>query len=125
MFHWSSWLPEGFSPKDHGMDECKSLNPLKFVWMEECEKCFRKIKETLSDPELLICFDPNRQTFITTDASDVGTGGAISQITDGKEWIVAYWSKTLKLAERNYSTVERKNLTIINILENFQHLLLG
>ncbi|MCP4342240.1 MAG: RNA-directed DNA polymerase, partial [Desulfobulbaceae bacterium] len=37
----------------------KSLIPPKFVWMEECEKCFQKIKETLSDPELLICFDPN------------------------------------------------------------------
>ncbi|MCP4342241.1 MAG: hypothetical protein GY799_26040, partial [Desulfobulbaceae bacterium] len=52
-------------------------------------------------------------------------GGAISQMVDGKERIVAYWSKTLKPTERNYSTVECENLAIVNIVENFRHLLMG
>jgi len=45
---------------------------------------------------------------LSTDASDGTIGGILSQVKDGKEHVIAYWSQQLQKAECNYSTIERK-----------------
>jgi hypothetical protein len=43
-----------------------------------------------------------------TDASDVGIGGVLSQVQDGKERAIAYCSKTLYKVERNDCVIRRE-----------------
>ena len=59
-------------------------------------------------------------TFIVaTDASDTAIGGVLSQIQDGCERVLAYWSRQLQKAEKNYSTIEREALTVVGAVKEF------
>jgi hypothetical protein len=65
---------------------------------------FQTLKESLYTAPILADPQP-RERFVGTDASDFGIRGVASQIQDGQEQIIAYYSKTLNKAERNYCVV--------------------
>ena len=96
-----------------------------FVWDESCQKSFDILKAKISSPEVLVPFNPNLPTFLTTDASDVGIGAMLSQLQNGKDRPIAFASKTLSVAERNYSTPEREALACVWAAEHFEKYLLG
>ena len=61
---------------------------------------------------------------LQTDASDVGLGGVLSQRrSDGKEQPVAYYSRSLKRPERNYSVYDREALAAVESILHFRPLL--
>ena len=60
-----------------------------------------------------------------TDASDVALGGVLSQVQDGLEKPIAYWSRQLSKAERNYSTIEREALAVVSAIKEFYPYLYG
>ncbi len=66
-----------------------------FKWTQECEDSFVVLKQTLADSVQVRIFDPEAETLVTTDASDVGLGALLSQIQDGKEVPIAFYNKTL------------------------------
>ena len=62
---------------------------------------------------------------LACDASEKGLGVCLFQVTEGKEHPVAYASKSLTKAERNYSQIELEALSIIFGTRKFRHFLLG
>ena len=62
---------------------------------------------------------------LDTDASNVGIGAVLSQIQDGEEKVVAYGSRALTRAERNYCTTRRELLAVVHFTDQFRHFLLG
>lgn len=58
-------------------------------------------------PPTLLCGDPEKSYTIETDASDETAGGVLYQMQNGKKHPVAYESRKLKAAERNYPVHER------------------
>ena len=67
-------------------------------------------------------FTPTASQFqLHTNASAIGLGAVLEQC--GK--VVAYASRTLTKAERNYSVIQRECLAIIYALKQFRHYLLG
>ena len=63
---------------------------------------------------------------LATDASPHGLGAVISRITeDGEERQIAYASRSLTPAEKNYSVVEKEALAIIFEIRKFQQFLYG
>ena len=54
--------------------------------------------------------DPKLQYILDTDASAVGVGAVLSQVQEGQERVIAYFSKTLNNAERNYCVTRRELL---------------
>ena len=62
---------------------------------------------------------------MATDASDIAIGGVLSQIQDGCECVLAYWSRQLQKAERNYSTIELEALAVVGAVKEFYPYLYG
>ena len=56
---------------------------------------------------------------------DHAIGGVLSQIQDGQEKVIAYWSRQLQKPERNYSTIEREALAVVSAVKEFYPYLYG
>ncbi|UYV61724.1 hypothetical protein LAZ67_1006165, partial [Cordylochernes scorpioides] len=52
-------------------------------------------------------------------------GGILSQVQEGSERVIAYFSKTLSKPERNYCVTRKELLAIVKSIEHFHHYLYG
>ncbi|XP_071054976.1 uncharacterized protein [Onthophagus taurus] len=110
------------------------LNPLynllkknvKFHWDENCDKAFSHVKEILKSTEVLVHFNPDLELKLTVDASSVGIGAVLShRFPSGIEKPIAFVSRTLTDAEKNYSQIEREGSAIIYGVTKFNQYLCG
>ena len=83
-------------------------------WTNECQTSFLKIKNALTSTDVLAHYDPKLPLGLACDASSVGVGAVLfHKYSDGSERPIAYASKSLTSAEKNYSQIEREALSII------------
>ena len=97
-----------------------------FKWNAECETAFIILKEALITSPILTypCID--KEFILDTDASGTGVGAVLSQINDeGKECVIAYFSRTLSKTERQYCVTRRELLAIVLAVKHFHHYLYG
>lgn len=72
------------------------------------------MKEKLISSEVLTHYDPNLPIKLTCDASPDGIGAVLSHIVSKNESRpVAFFSRSLTQAERNYSQLDREALAIV------------
>nr|XP_027219647.1 uncharacterized protein LOC113811983 [Penaeus vannamei] len=62
---------------------------------------------------------------VKPNASQDGVGAVLMQETDGEIYPVAYHSRKLKSAERNYSTVEKELLAVVDGIKKYYFYLYG
>ena len=97
----------------------------KWDWGERQQKSFMEVKEALCSAELLV-HDPEKPVVLHTDASPYGIGAVLSHILpDQSERPIAYHSKVLSPAERNYAQIEREGLAIVDAVKKFHQYLYG
>ena len=93
---------------------------VKYVWSEETENGFNKIKAILISEPVLIAPDFQKQFKLAIDASDIGFGGVLMQVgEDGIDHPISYFSKKFDKHQRNYSAIEKECLALILALEYF------
>jgi len=90
-------------------------------WTDDCEKAFESIKRTIARETLLNFPDFNKEFHIYTDASDYQLGAVIMQ--DDKP--LAFYSRKLNKAQKNYTTGEQELLSIVETLKEFRNILIG
>ena len=79
-----------------------------WIWSKECQESFKKLREALTSTDVVAQYNPDIPLGLACDASAVGIGAVIyHKHEDGSERPIAYASKTLSDAERNYSQIER------------------
>lgn len=91
----------------------------------EVQKEIENLKKCISTDALLALPNVKEKFILTTDASGVGVGAVLSQIQDGKERVVSYFSKTHNTAQINYSTTEQELLAVISAVDHYRSYLLG
>lgn len=96
-----------------------------FTWGNDQEDTFQKLKEKLTAKPILQYPDFSREFILTTDASNEGVGAILSQGQIGKDLPIAYASRRLNQAERNYTTSERELLAIVWGTKHFRPYLYG
>lgn len=82
---------------------------------------FEHCKNLITNSPILQYPDFNKPFTLTTDASDIAIGSVLSQ--NAKP--VAFYSRTLNSAERNYSTIEKELLAIVASTKFFRPYLFG
>ena len=92
-----------------------------FLWSEECQVAFEKLKAALVTYPLLRSPDFSLPFSLATDASDTGIGAVLLQAGEnGNSHPVAYFSRKLSSAERRYSTIEKEALALVNSIKHFE-----
>jgi len=96
-----------------------------WFWGEEPDKAFEELKRRFSSAPILAHFYLDRKTVIETYASDFALGCILSQYLGKRLHPVAFHSRKLNDAERNYEIHDKKLLAILEAFCELQHYLLG
>ena len=96
-----------------------------FVWTDEREMAFRRLKESLITAPVLAYPLPQGQLILDTDASNTGIGAVLSQEQDGQEKVIGYASKTLSKSERAYCTTYKELLAVVKFCKHFKSYVWG
>ena len=93
---------------------------VKFVWTDDCQLAFDKVKLLLQKSPVLKSPDYEKPFKLIIDSSDVGTGSVLVQeASDGLDHPVSYFSKKFLRYQKNYSVVEKETLGLVLALEHF------
>ena len=101
-------------------------NKEPYEWRTGQEQAFNTLKTRLTTKPILIRPNFDQRFVPHTDASDFGLGAVLAQEVAGKrEGAVAYLSRSLTQAERNYDTTEREALAVVWAVKKLRHYLIG
>ncbi|GFS71479.1 retrovirus-related Pol polyprotein from transposon 17.6 [Trichonephila clavipes] len=114
-----AWWYQKFIPPY--ADKCEPLYRLKlkgakFNWSKGAQDAFNKVKRALTEAPVLQLPNFKEQFNLFTDASGVGIGAVLNQ----NHRPIAFASRTLNKAEKNYTVTERECLVVIWALNKFK-----
>src|SRR6202008_5194225 len=97
-----------------------------FNWTREYTDALKTLIYKVTSALTLTYLDPQKQFELEVDASLFAIGAILFQQDDkGKKHNMAYYSKALNPAKRNYPVWDRELLAITQPLKHWRHLLIG
>jgi hypothetical protein len=96
-----------------------------FKWSDKQETAFKKCKRLLQTSPVLCHYDPAKPLILTVDASAYGLGAVLSHKLEDGEHAIAYKSRKLSAAEKNYGQVDKEALAISFGVSKFHKYLYG
>lgn len=120
---------ERFVPNLHSI--CAPLHTLtstkrKWAWGERETNVFNKVKGLLTSNSTVVPYDETRSLTLFCDASEVGLGAVLThKYPDGSDRPVAFASRTLTGAEKNYASIDREALALVFGVKKFNQYLWG
>ena len=94
----------------------------QFIWGEEQQKAFDEIKHRLQRPPVLHLPDRHGWFQLYSDTSKFATGSVLYQIQNGQPRLIAYASKRMPEAAKNYSITELEMCRLAMNIVTFSHL---
>ena len=96
----------------------------EWKWEEEHQRAFDELKEKITSQPVLSLPRREGKFRVETDASGHAIGGVLSQEQDGKWKPIAFLSRTMQPAERNYEIYDKELLAIVEALTKWRQYLL-
>ena len=115
---------EGFSSSARPLSDLLKKT-VAFEWTQKHQQIFEDLKNALCIAPVLQYPDIEKPFILTTDASDYAVDAVLSQGKVGEDRPIAYMSKMMKPAERNYGTTEKECLAIIYAILHYRPYLYG
>ena len=94
-------------------------------WGKVQSETFKQCKTLLHCDSLLVHYDPSKQLVLVCDASTKGVGCVLSHLINGVDRPIAFYSQTLKPADKNYSVLDKDVLAVICGVKKFHCYLYG
>lgn len=94
----------------------------EFIWTENCENAFTKLKHTVMSPPVLTHPDFSKPFIVQADASENGIG-AVLMNHDKRP--IAFLSRMLDSTEQAYHMTDKELLAIVWSIRKWQNYLLG
>jgi len=95
-------------------------------WTPQCEAAFQELKRRFTTLPVLQIPDFDAPFRLEADASDFDYGAILSQQGPDTHWHpVAFMSKQMTQAERNYNIYDKELLAIVRALDTWRHYLEG
>ena len=90
------------------------------------QKAFQNVKEMITSDIVLTHYDPDLPVKLACDSSSYGLGAVISHVMgNGEERPIAFASRTLNSAEKNYAQIQKEALAIVWGVKKFYCYLFG
>ena len=97
-----------------------------FNWSTECQEAFEALKSDITQSPVLAYPNFDVEFVLETDACGNGLGAVLSQRQDdGVQHPVAYASRSLSPAERNYCVTDLETLAVVWAMQHFRAYLYG
>ena len=94
-----------------------------FLWGKEQQDIFEEIKSRMQNPPVLSMPDRKGRFILYSDTSKLATGSVLYQFQDGNTRLIAYASKRMPEAAKNYSITELEMCRLAINIATFSHLL--
>src|SRR5579863_3215584 len=99
---------------------------IPFLWTDAQENAFLGLQDTLTSSPTLLLPNYSKPFTLIMDTSNFAVGAILEQEDAlGRSHPIAFFSKSLQPAERNYKIHDKELLAIILALKHFQHYLQG
>lgn len=112
MASWYRRFVENFSTIAAPLTRLTRKN-VRWTWGAKEDTAFQTLKQALISVPVLACPDFTKKFILQTDASNEGLGAVLTQNFEEGERVIAYASRTLNQAERNYSATELECLAVV------------
>lgn len=111
---------ENFSQVTGPLTDLLKGKPRLVKWNDEAEGAFTVLKEKLITAPILACPDFEKPFTIQTDASDTALAGILTQEIEGKEHVIAYFSRKLTMTQRAWKAAEKEGAAALEAIEKFR-----
>ena len=90
-----------------------------FIWSDEAEAAFVKIKTCMASHPILVTPNFEKQFYIACDASDRAIAACLFQVIDKFEHPICYISQKLNCHQKAYSTIDQEALSLLIAIRRF------
>ena len=95
-------------------------------WGEAEQQCFETTKKLITGAGVLVCYNSDQPLILQFDASPYGVGAVLShRMEDSSDNPIAFASRTLNTAEKNYSQLDKEGASVMCGLKKFHKYLYG
>lgn len=96
----------------------KSFKP--FSWTSEADEAFQRLRNAMCTSPVVSNPDFALEFCIQCDASDTAAGAVLTQVQEGEEKIIAFFSHKWLSAEKNYAATEKEAACVLKAIEYFR-----
>ncbi|XP_045194815.2 uncharacterized protein K02A2.6-like [Mercenaria mercenaria] len=98
----------------------------KWDWTPSCENAVMQVKEMIASDCVLMNYNPELPVLLACDSSSYGIGAVLShKLPDGSDRPIAFASRSLNSAEKNYSQIDKEALALVWGVKKFNVYLYG